>query len=122
MANIITQPEARDVGESQVCNFRVVFNKYTKKGQEPDKTYLDCTLWGPRSAFLSEIVVPGAEIYIEGFLRQRSFEHEGKKRTKHELLVQNFFVPRGSKNHNQNNSEESEPVSASTDFDDNMPF
>ncbi|SDH16627.1 single-strand DNA-binding protein [Lentzea fradiae] len=75
-----------------VANFTIAANdrRYDQQsGQwvDGDATFLRCTLWRQPAENLVNSVGKGNRVLVTGTLRQRSFEHDGQKRTVLELDV-----------------------------------
>ena len=93
-ANLVSDPELKTVGDSNVVRFRVAINRKftTKSGEKKEEsTYIDCEMWGPRAAIISEYLAKGDPILIEGHLKQESWDtKDGEKRSKIIVSIQDF--------------------------------
>ncbi|MEE1209895.1 MAG: single-stranded DNA-binding protein, partial [Parafannyhessea umbonata] len=49
--------------------------------------FIDCTMFGARADALSRILAKGTKVAIEGKLRWSSWERDGQKRSKIEVIV-----------------------------------
>lgn len=63
-------------------------------GQWEDYTnFVDCTMFGNRCESLSHILTKGMLVVIEGRLRYSSWERDGQKRSKLEVIVDEIELP-----------------------------
>lgn len=95
-------PEIRaTAGGTQVLSFSVAVNdrrRNQQSGQWEDyANYIDCSMFGNRAEALSRILSKGLQICLEGRLRWSSWERDGQKRSKVEVVVDEVILPsRGS--------------------------
>jgi single-strand DNA-binding protein len=93
-ANLVSDPELKNVGDSNVVRFRVAINRKftTKSGEKKEEsTYIDCEMWGARASIISEYMTKGDPILIDGILKQENWEtKDGEKRSKHIISIQDF--------------------------------
>ena len=90
--NLTRDPEVRvTAGGMQVMGFGVAVNDRRKNQQtgewEDYPNFVDCTMFGTRAEKLSAYLSKGSKVAIEGKLRYSSWEHEGQKRSKLEVIV-----------------------------------
>ena len=75
-----------------VLGFGVAVNdraKNSKTGEWEDyPNFIDCTMFGSRAESLSRYLAKGAKVSIEGKLRYSSWEKDGQKRSKIEVIVE----------------------------------
>lgn len=93
-----------------ICKLRVA-NNYTKKEGDEWKEYanfFDCVLWGKIAEALEKKLTKGAQVTIDGELRQNRYEHEGQKRSKIEIIVNNIIIGASGKSVNSDDYEDSE--------------
>lgn len=107
-ANLVSDPELRNVGDSNVVRFRVAINrKYTTKSGEKkeESTYIDCEMWGNRASVVNTHLKKGDPILLEGHLKQENWEtKDGEKRSKILISVEDFeFMGGGNKLEVENN-------------------
>jgi single-strand DNA-binding protein len=71
------------------------------KGQNGDwqeaTDYIDCVAWGPLAERVSQYLTKGRRALVQGRLQSRSWEQEGQKRSKVEVLANDvtFLDSRG---------------------------
>ena len=100
--NLTRDPELRSTaGGMAVLGFGVAGNdrrKNQQTGQWEDYTnFVDCTMFGNRAEALSRILRKGMKVAIEGKLRYSSWERDGQRRSKLEVIVDEieFMSSRG---------------------------
>lgn len=72
-------PENKDAGKSNVCNFTVAENQRFDRDKS---NFHDCEAWGKTGEFVNQYFHRGSEIVVSGELRQRHYEaKDGSKRT-----------------------------------------
>ncbi|MCP2330737.1 single-stranded DNA-binding protein [Actinoalloteichus caeruleus] len=89
---LVADPEIRYTGTGvAVCNFTVAANdrrrNQTGEWEDGDATFLRCSVWRQYAEHVSESLSKGQRVLVTGELRQRSYEHDGQKRTAFELSV-----------------------------------
>lgn len=100
MGNLTRDPETRQTPSGQsVTNFSLAVNR-TWKGQDGSTqeavSYIDCVAWGRTGEVISQYMQKGRPILVSGRLDQRSWEQDGNKRSKVEVIVEDFnFVGGG---------------------------
>lgn len=55
--------------------------------------FVDCTIFGQRADSLNRIMVKGMKVTVEGRLRYSSWEKDGQKRSKLDVVVDNIEIP-----------------------------
>lgn len=90
--NLTRDPELRaTAGGMQVLGFGVAVNDRRKNSQtnewEDCPNFVDCTMFGNRANSMSRILHKGMKVAIEGKLRYSSWEKDGQKRSKLEVIV-----------------------------------
>ena len=100
--NLTRDPELRATqGGMQVLGFGVAVNDRRKNpstGQWEDyPNFVDCTMFGNRAESLGRILRKGMKVAIEGKLRYSSWERDGQRRSKLEVIVDEieFMSSRG---------------------------
>jgi single-strand DNA-binding protein len=75
-----------------VCKFSIAVNRKRKVGDqwEDEASFFDAVLWGRQAETLSQYLVKGKQIAIDGELRQDRWEQDGQKRSKVEIVVGNI--------------------------------
>ena len=100
MGNLTRDPETRQTPNGQsVTNFALAVNR-TWKGQDGSTqeqvSFIDCVAWGKTGEVIAQYIQKGRPILVSGRLDQRSWEQDGQKRSKVEVVVEDFnFVGGG---------------------------
>ena len=100
--NLTRDPELRaTAGGTQVLSFGVAVNDRRKNQQtgewEDYPNFVDCTMFGTRAEAVSRYLSKGTKVAIEGKLRYSSWERDGQRRSKLEVIVDEIeFMSRGS--------------------------
>ena len=93
----------RTQGGTDVTNFCVAVSdrrKNTQTGEWEDyPNYVDCVMFGRRAEALAPMLRKGSKVAIEGRLRFNSWERDGQRRSKLEVLVDEveLMTPRGDR-------------------------
>jgi single-strand DNA-binding protein len=94
MGNLTRDPEVRSTQSgTSVTSFGLAVNR-TWKGQDgtqqEDVNFIDCTAWGRTGEVIAQYVQKGRALLVSGRLNQRSWEQDGQKRNKVEVVVEDF--------------------------------
>lgn len=102
MGNLTRDPELRQTPNGQsVCSFSLALNRSYKdqSGEWVEATdYVDIVAWAGLGERVSQYLSKGRRCLVVGRLQSSSWEQEGKKRTKVEVLAQDVTFldsPRG---------------------------
>lgn len=95
--NLTRDPELRaTAGGTQVLSFGVAVNDRRRNPQtgewEDYPNFVDCTMFGTRAEAVSRFLAKGNKVAIEGKLRYSSWERDGQKRSKLEVIVDEIEV------------------------------
>ena len=99
--NITRDPEMRHTASGmQVLSFGVAVNDRRRNPQtgewEDYPNFVDCTMFGTRAEAVSRYLSKGSKVAIEGKLRYSSWERDGQRRSKLEVIVDEIeFMSRG---------------------------
>ena len=90
--NLTRDPELRaTTGGTQVLSFGVAVNDRRRNPQsgewEDYPNFVDCTMFGTRAEAVSRYLSKGTKVAIEGKLRYSSWERDGQRRSKLEVIV-----------------------------------
>ena len=90
--NLTRDPELRaTAGGTQVLSFGVAVNDRRRNPQtgewEDCPNFVDCTMFGTRAEAVSRFLAKGNKVAIEGELRYSSWEKDGQRRSKLEVIV-----------------------------------
>lgn len=101
MGNLTRDPELRTTPNGQsVCSFSLALNRSYKgsDGNWQEATdYVDVVAWGPLGERVQQYVTKGRPVLVSGRLQSRSWEQDGQKRSKVEVVAQDvtFLGGRG---------------------------
>jgi single-strand DNA-binding protein len=92
MGNLTRDPELRQTPNGQsVCSFSLALNR-SYKGADGNWTeatdYIDVVAWGPLGERVTQYLTKGRPCLVNGRLQSRSWEQDGAKRSKVEVVAQ----------------------------------
>ncbi len=92
MGNLTRDPELRTTPNGQsVCSFSLALNR-SYKGQDGNwqeaTDYIDVVAWGPLGERVAQYLSKGRPALVNGRLQSRSWEQDGQKRSKVEVVAQ----------------------------------
>lgn len=88
-----------------------------KQGQKQERTeWHNCVVFGRLAEIAAEYLRKGSQVYVEGSLRTQSWEKDGKKHYKTEIVVKELQMLGGK------SEERTQSVRPANDFDDEVPF
>ena len=99
--NLTHDPRLRATASgTQVLSFGIAVNdrqKNSRTGEWEDyPNFIDCTMFGTRAESVSRYIRKGSKVAISGKLRYSSWEKDGQKRSKLEVIVNDIeFMSRG---------------------------
>jgi single-strand DNA-binding protein len=92
MGNLTRDPELRSTPNGQsVCNFGLALNRSYKSadGEWAEATdFVDIVAWGPLGERVAQYLTKGRPALVAGRLQSRSWEQDGQKRSKLEVVAQ----------------------------------
>ena len=109
----------------QVLGFGVAVNDRRKNQQsgewEDYPNFIDCTMFGNRAESLSKLLSKGGKVAIEGKLRYSSWEKDGQKRSKLEVIVDEIELMSRENGQKVTKSKPNSDDSSSM-YDEDLPF
>jgi single-strand DNA-binding protein len=91
MGNLTRDPELRQTpGGQDVCGFALALNRSykDKAGEWQEATdYVDCTAWATLAQQIAQRVKKGHRVLVAGRLQSHTWEQDGQKRSKLEVLA-----------------------------------
>lgn len=134
VGNITSEPELRSTKSgSCVLTFGLAVNERRKNNQtgewEDAPVFVSCAMFGNRADKVSQYIGKGAKVAIDGKLRYSSWEKDGQKRSKLDVVIDEIeFMSQKQggyskydDHHSQARQEQAEYVQA-TYYDDDCPF
>src|ERR1041385_8624442 len=110
MGNLTRDPELRQTPNGQnVCSFSLALNRSYKgsDGNWQEATdYIDIVAWGPLGERVAQYLSKGRPALVNGRLQSRSWEQDGQKRSKVEVVAQDVTFlgsPGGGQGGERNN-------------------
>ncbi len=107
MGNLTRDPELRSTPSGQsVCSFSLALNRSYKgsDGNWQEATdYIDVVAWGPLGERVAQYLSKGRPALVNGRIQSRSWEQDGQKRSKVEVVAQDVTFlggPGGERNEN----------------------
>jgi single-strand DNA-binding protein len=99
LGNLGADPELRTTpGGQAVLKLRLATTEsyVDKGGQRQERTeWHQVTVWGKRGEALGRILQKGSSIFVEGSIRTTSYEKDGEKRYRTEVVANNILLPGG---------------------------
>ncbi|OGW20002.1 MAG: single-stranded DNA-binding protein [Nitrospirae bacterium GWC2_46_6] len=93
MGNLTKDPDLRYIPTSSapVARFTVAVNsKYKQNGEmKEDVLFMDTVVFGKQAENCGQYLSKGRPVLVEGKLKEKSWEHEGQKHRKIEILASN---------------------------------
>ena len=94
MGNLTRDPELKSIPSGQqVTSFSLAVNRTwnNANGEKQEAVdYIDCNVWGKPAEIINQYMSKGSAILVSGRLQQRSWEQDGQKRSKIEVVVEDF--------------------------------
>lgn len=116
MGNLTRDPELRQTPSGQtVTNFSLALNRaYKDKSDEWQEVtdYVDIVCWGPLAERVAQYMSKGRRCLVQGRLQSRSWEQEGQKRSKVEVLANDVTFLDGRGGGDDSGSSDSAPSEA----------
>ena len=111
--NLTRDPELRTTPNgASVCSFSVAVNRTYRDAsgeQKEDVSFIDCSAWGKLGEMINQYAKKGSGVLVSGRLDQRSWEdkNSGQKRSRVEIVVEDFNFAGGAPNGSSNSGSES---------------
>lgn len=106
---------------TKVLTFGFANNR--RRGDQERTTFIDCTIFGERAEKLAPHIQKGTGLVLQGTLTWSQWERDGKKRSKHELIVDQLSFMHARKSEDEGEAApEPAPVIADDLYDDDIPF
>lgn len=127
MGNLTRDPELRQTPTGQsVTSFSLALNRAYKdsSGEWQEATdYIDCVCWGPLAERVAQYLSKGRRCLVQGRLQSRSWEQDGAKRSKVEVLANDvtFLDSRGGGDSNSFSGDDTSASAPATQADKPKP-
>lgn len=94
LGNLTRDPELRTTPNGRsVCSFSLAVNRSWRgaDGETQEAVdFFDCTAWAKAGEIIAQYTQKGRPLLVSGRLQSRSWEQDGKKRSKVEVVVEDF--------------------------------
>lgn len=136
--NLTRDPEVRTTQSGMpVMSLGIAVNDRRKNGQtgewEDYANFIDCTMFGNRAQNVAQYLSKGQRVMIDGKLRYSTWERDGQKRSKIEVIIDDLDfqgtrnqggAPQGGANNAAAYSAPTTPVvdTSSSVYDEDIPF
>lgn len=119
MGNLTRDPELRQIPSGQsVCSFSLALNRSYKgsDGNWQEATdFVDVVAWAALGERVAQYVTKGRPVLVSGRLQSRSWEQDGQKRSKLEVVAQDVtFLGGRSENSDNGFSDKKDELSKDT--------
>ena len=124
LGNLGADPDLRQTQGGAVLNLRLATTEtwIDKNKEKQERTdWHSVTLWGKRGEALAGILRKGSQLLVEGRLSTSSYEKDGQKRYKTEVVATNIVLV-GGKPRTGDGAPAAAPAGSSYGEDDPIPF
>lgn len=125
IGNLGRDPEIRATPSGQkVANFSVACTeKYKgKDGNRQERTeWFNCQVWGGQAEVVERYLKKGSSVYCEGRLQTRSWDKDGQKQFRTEMIVNAFQMLGGRQEQGTQNTHNTQN-DGPPPMDDDLPF
>ena len=85
IGNLATDVELKELdAERKVANFLLAVDRHSKEG---GADFVRVNAWNRQAELCAQYLVKGRRIAVDGYLRSRSWEEDGKRRTAVEVVA-----------------------------------
>lgn len=100
LGNLTRDPELKTTsGGRSVCSFSLAVNRTWRNAdgeQQEAVDFIDCVAWGKAGEIINQYMQKGRPLLVAGRLQQDTWEQDGNKRSKIEVVVEDFnFIDAG---------------------------
>lgn len=115
LGNLTRDPDLRSTPNGQsVCSFSLALNRSYKDAKTDEwkevTDYVDIVAWGSLGERVSQYCHKGKQVLVNGRLQSRSWEQDGQKRSKVEVLAQDVTFLGGATDGAGGGSDNSDPA------------
>ncbi len=90
VGNLTRNPELSFTNKgTALCKITVADNYKANRDAEPEVSFIDVTLWGTLAENLANTCTKGSRVFVEGRLKQESWEKDGQQRSKLVVVADN---------------------------------
>jgi len=98
LGNMTAAPEIKQItAGNSVANFSIATNRRYKQGDEwkSEVTYHNIVVWGTQAERLADYAKKGTRIMVAGRINNRSWEKDGVKQYRTEIIADNIYLING---------------------------
>ena len=121
LGNLGAEPEYRNTPSGHsVLTFNLATNEvfFDKEKNKQERTeWHRIVMFGNRATALSRVLTKGSPVLVEGRIQTSSYEKDGIKRYKTEIIASDLCFAQG-----RSSGARQAPAGASRELDDNVPF
>ena len=122
VGNLVADPELRYTAQgTPVATLRIAVNSRFRSGEEykEEALFIDVVVWGKQGESCSQYLSKGRQVLVEGRLQERSWETDGQKRNKMEIVANNvkFLGRKGEGGGGSESSHSGPPPEATSDVE-----
>lgn len=125
LGNVTRNPEVRYIPSTgtAVSRFGLAINRRYKAGNDTkdEVCYIDIVAFAKLGEFCGEFLTKGTSVLVEGRLSQRTWEQDGVKKSKHEIIAENIQLV-WKKDRSDSNDMIGESYDSSEIEEDDIPF
>jgi len=120
MGNVGQDAEIRDAGSSKVASFSVAV---TEKYNDKESTeWFNVVAWNKQAEIAEKYFKKGTSLYIKGKIQTRTWDKDGVKQYRTELLMFGFQFIGGKKEDSASTPKASAPAQTLPKMEDDLPF
>jgi single-strand DNA-binding protein len=100
LGRVGSDPELRQAGNTPVLKLRLATSETyldRNKVRQERTEWVNICIFGRRAEALSKFLAKGARIFVEGSLRTSSYEKNGEKRYRTEVIASNIILAGGKR-------------------------
>jgi single-strand DNA-binding protein len=90
LGNLVRDNEIRHVQGETLAVLRNAIAVNRKYKEKDETMFIDIVFFGKLAETLNSYTTKGSPLLVEGRLSQNTWEQDGMKRSKHEIIVENF--------------------------------
>lgn len=125
LGNVVRNPELRYAPSTNMPIARSALAVNRRYKDKEEAMFIDFVVFGKLAETLEAYATKGTPLLIEGRLSQSSWEQDGVKRSRHEIIVETFQLLGGRRERTEDNTRSGGSFNAPEDSfvdDDDIPF
>lgn len=118
MGNVTRNPDVRTIPGSSTAVARTGLAVNRKYRDKEEVMFIDIVAYGRNAEVMGEYITKGSPILIDGRLSMNSWEQDGIKRTKHEVIIDTFQMLSSRKDRDNYHSDYDSNFSRNDNYND----